>query len=963
MREFSKGGANVHVKAHYRILNGKMVYVHDHDKLGAAVGHEAQLHERVQQSKSAKGTHTLMSIDPEDRDAVLKHAEQMGLKPEVKYQGGKIRDHEGNVKAHGFYYAHFQNEEDAKKVHASLSAKVDPGEKPSDNVDDYAPETNDIDASTGMPSPEEDAASLKKQAEDEAKNDEEADATVEASSDKTVDDAFQGVMDFVKQHSAGLVEAAESDEKDPEKLKDALAKTEELIGKLEKVVDLAPDGGVLAKTSNEAISKWLDRRESIQKKLGQHPSQQGDTPAEALPELDEKPNAQATMAGHINEANTHFGMGNHEGALASLKSAHELASKHGLKHVGDNGKEYDANWMQGKINALEGAKPQTESGTQETQADSDYKTAAAAATNASIDANQMTETNVDSASGGKHGPENAMNGKKDHESAMLLHEAAQQAHHVAYNKATTPELKEHHGKKANEHAAKAKLHHQVAMKHHGQMKANDAADAYADASSKADQDSIDADGHIQESEFADHHHNAASWHEKAALSHKNAVVPAIDHEAHANPKGSGSELANKHALASTAHDKKAAYHKAAEKAWDLTNHGPEDQEGHVAAAGAHEHAAQLAEKAGYKTAAEKHKLHQGNHETKANPQKAESDETKHAYATSQDANDWSSHPMNDWQSHNKAADAHKAAGSAHVKAGQHAHDVMGDTEQGEKHEKQASAHHDKRVYHSDASDAWKSSDAAEQFAGSKTKLTAQEHKDAYMAHAVAEGDHSTARHSAEGNMTEAHVQQHASQQAHHSEMVAKHKQWHKEALAEKAADEADDAASTKPTVTTNHKPEAKQAGATDWAQHDPTEIGNKGHEAAGKGDHAEAVKHYKHAAIVAHHKGFSGDAQTWASHAKAHMEMLAKKNVQKAVDPKVLRMSIYETTRKLLQESSEPRNFSKAVDKLPSAIRLQQACTEATKQGITGVEEIVNVAAGGKKQGAPILAFLSDLKQ
>jgi hypothetical protein len=931
MREFSKGGANVHVKAHYRILNGKMVYVHDHDKLGAPVGHEAQIHERVQQSKSAKGTHTLMAVDPEDRDAVLKHAGQMGLKPEVKYQGGKIRDHEGNVKAHGFYYAHFQNEEDAKKVHASLAGK------------------------------KEDEGSLTEEEHDKAFGDEgmakddedqENDAAVEASSDKTVDAALNDVMDFVKANRDDLINASEGDEKDPEKLKSALAKMDELTAKLEKVVDLAPDGGTLAKTSQEAISKWLDRREVVQKKLGEHPSQQpsmddGKGP-EAPPELDENPNAQYLVGSHMNEADGHFAEGNHDKALESLKAAHALASKHGLKHVGPNGKEYDSDWMQKKINALEGAKPKNKNGTETSPQDGEYKTAADAATAASVDANQMTEKNVDNAKAGKH-DENFEVGQKDHEAAMHLHEKAQEAHHQAFNKATTPELKDYHEKKSNEHAAKAKVHHQVAVKFHGKKKAAEAADAYAGASSKADMDTMDADHHLAHSEHSDHHQDAKVAHDRAAKSHQDAIIPAITHEGFAKPGVSGSDLANEHAAKATKHEHKAKFHEAAGKAWDATNKIPSDAEGHKAAAGLHEDAAMKAKKAGFTDAATKHEAHQKNHEKLANPESAE---TKHAYETSEDANDWSSHPMTDPQSHDKAAQAHKAAASAHTLA----QNAAESDEMANKHHKYYGAHKDKQAYHQDASAAYKASDDTDKFHGLKSKHTADEHYDAAIAHTNAAIKHSQAMASADKNMSKAHVQSHQDKKAYHESMSAAHTQWHKEAKAEKAQDEADDAASSKPS------PNAKEADAGDWKSHNLDEIHDKAYAAKKAGDHAEAAKYFKHAAIVAHHQGKPSLAQEYAKHAKHHAGEMGK-GIQKAVDTKTLRMSVYEATRKIVQEKSEPRHLSKAIAKLPSAIRLQDACTAATKAGITGIEEIVNVAAGGKKQGSPIVSFLSDLKQ
>lgn len=145
-----------HVKSHYRFVNGKAVYVHEHDKQGAPVGTEASLQQRTAVAKHVKtGAVHLRAFDADDRDAILEHAKKLGINATVKRQAGHLHYHEGGKGDHAFYQIHAGSDEEAMKLHHALGTnkKIE-----ADKASDAAAEASDkaSDASTMLDGPKAD---------------------------------------------------------------------------------------------------------------------------------------------------------------------------------------------------------------------------------------------------------------------------------------------------------------------------------------------------------------------------------------------------------------------------------------------------------------------------------------------------------------------------------------------------------------------------------------------------------------------------------------------------------------------------------------------------------------------------------------------------------------------------------------------------------------------------------------
>lgn len=119
----AKAEGKVHVKSHFRNVNGKIVYIPDYDKATHGDHPVATLHERTIHKQTKHG-HTLQVFDSEDNEKVKSVMAQLGVKPQVSQHTGAT--HHGVKKS--VFQHHFTDEADAQAVHDAL--KNEPAEKP-----------------------------------------------------------------------------------------------------------------------------------------------------------------------------------------------------------------------------------------------------------------------------------------------------------------------------------------------------------------------------------------------------------------------------------------------------------------------------------------------------------------------------------------------------------------------------------------------------------------------------------------------------------------------------------------------------------------------------------------------------------------------------------------------------------------------------------------------------------------
>ena len=77
-----------HVKAHYRIVNGKVVYIPNYDRAVNGDHPVATIHQRTVIGVNAQGVPFIRATDSEDRDRVLRVASGLGITPSASRQSG-----------------------------------------------------------------------------------------------------------------------------------------------------------------------------------------------------------------------------------------------------------------------------------------------------------------------------------------------------------------------------------------------------------------------------------------------------------------------------------------------------------------------------------------------------------------------------------------------------------------------------------------------------------------------------------------------------------------------------------------------------------------------------------------------------------------------------------------------------------------------------------------------------------
>jgi hypothetical protein len=77
-----------HVKAHYRIVNGKVVYIPNYDRTVNGDHPEATTHQRTVIGVNSHGVPFIRATDSEDRDKVLAVASSLGIRPNASRQSG-----------------------------------------------------------------------------------------------------------------------------------------------------------------------------------------------------------------------------------------------------------------------------------------------------------------------------------------------------------------------------------------------------------------------------------------------------------------------------------------------------------------------------------------------------------------------------------------------------------------------------------------------------------------------------------------------------------------------------------------------------------------------------------------------------------------------------------------------------------------------------------------------------------
>jgi hypothetical protein len=115
-----------HVKSHYRVVNGKVVHVADHDD-SRPQGRAATLHERTAIGKHKGGTHYLRATDAEDGEHIKAAAQKLGIPVERRRAGAT---HHGRTGAYDHY--HVQDPSQALAIHEELKKQA--GKKESESA-------------------------------------------------------------------------------------------------------------------------------------------------------------------------------------------------------------------------------------------------------------------------------------------------------------------------------------------------------------------------------------------------------------------------------------------------------------------------------------------------------------------------------------------------------------------------------------------------------------------------------------------------------------------------------------------------------------------------------------------------------------------------------------------------------------------------------------------------------------
>lgn len=112
-----------HVKAHYRVVNGKVVHIAEHDD-ARPQGRPAELHERTAVGKHKDGSHYLRATDAEDAEHIKGAAGKLGIPIEQRRSGA---NHHGRVGAYNHY--HVQDPSHAAAILDELKKHSDQGDK------------------------------------------------------------------------------------------------------------------------------------------------------------------------------------------------------------------------------------------------------------------------------------------------------------------------------------------------------------------------------------------------------------------------------------------------------------------------------------------------------------------------------------------------------------------------------------------------------------------------------------------------------------------------------------------------------------------------------------------------------------------------------------------------------------------------------------------------------------------
>jgi hypothetical protein len=105
-----------HVKSHYRVQGGKVVYIHEYDNKVHGEHPEASLHQRSALGVHAKEGAYIRATDAHDAKAIKQVADSLGVKVTKARRAGA--NHHGRTGAYD--HLHFASTEDAAKVHAHL---------------------------------------------------------------------------------------------------------------------------------------------------------------------------------------------------------------------------------------------------------------------------------------------------------------------------------------------------------------------------------------------------------------------------------------------------------------------------------------------------------------------------------------------------------------------------------------------------------------------------------------------------------------------------------------------------------------------------------------------------------------------------------------------------------------------------------------------------------------------------
>lgn len=109
-----------HVKAYYRNLGGKVVYVPDHND-ARPEGRDAGLHERTAMGRHTDGSYYLRATDAEDAKAIQASAQKRGIELEKRRRGAT---HHGRLGAYDHF--HVQDPTHAAQIMGDLGANPEP---------------------------------------------------------------------------------------------------------------------------------------------------------------------------------------------------------------------------------------------------------------------------------------------------------------------------------------------------------------------------------------------------------------------------------------------------------------------------------------------------------------------------------------------------------------------------------------------------------------------------------------------------------------------------------------------------------------------------------------------------------------------------------------------------------------------------------------------------------------------